>query len=377
MSSTKIKVKKEKKLKSKVVKNKKKAPVNIIIKAKPKSNIESKSIIQEKIENIAKNVKYIMPTKSVTDELVNSCLSALQELAVHQNKKKTLLEDETLIFAEIRCIKIQSLPGNIKFVLPHSTAASTGEICLVTPDLKKGKKVDHEPTIEHWEEKLRKAGVTNVKTILPLRQIRVEYDQFELKRRLLTQHDFIMVDTRILNQTSHVLGKMFFKRHNMLIPVRINETDIKKSIEKGLRTVMLRLSEGETSTIVVGHTGMVQNEVKENVISLINQLQTKYPGGEANIRSISLKLPLSLSLPLYITLRPSNTISAPKLRQKKPKNFTVLEDELSTIPGSRVKVAPDGTVHLIKVKKTDSDTPEDSENEETNSKLSDQENDKE
>lgn len=40
---------------------------------------------------------------------------------------------------------------------------------------------------------------------------------------------------------------------------------------------------------------------------------------------------------------------------KRPKHFTVVEDELSTIPGSRVSVAPDGTVHL----KMDVDCDED------------------
>lgn len=47
-------------------------------------------------------------------------------------------------------------------VLPHSTLGSTGEVCFITPDLKKGRKVDHEPTVDHWEDKLRAAGVTAV-----------------------------------------------------------------------------------------------------------------------------------------------------------------------------------------------------------------------
>lgn len=142
-----------------------------------------------------------------------------------------------------------------------------------------------------------------VKTVLPIRQLRVEYDQFELKRRLLTQHDFIMVDTRVLNHVSHLLGKMFFKKHNMLVPVRINEgKNLKNSIEMGLRTAILRLNEGETSTIMIGHTAMPQNKLKENIMSLVQQLQAKFPGGEANIRSICIKLPLSLALPIYLTL---------------------------------------------------------------------------
>lgn len=136
-----------------------------------------------------------------------------------------------------------------------------------------------------------------------MRQLRVEYDQFELKRRLLTQHDFIMVDTRVLSHVSHILGHMFFKKHNMLVPVRLDEQNLKKSIDVGLRTVMLRLSEGPTSVVLVGHTGMPRQKLKENLLALVQQLREKYPGGEANIRSIAVKLPLSLALPLYVTLR--------------------------------------------------------------------------
>ncbi|XP_013169512.1 PREDICTED: ribosomal L1 domain-containing protein CG13096-like [Papilio xuthus] len=302
----------------------------------------------------AKKVKYVMPSKAVKEDLVNSCLNALQKLTIHHNKKNTIFGTETSIFAEIRCIKIPRSRGNVKFVLPHSTAASTREICLITPDLKKGKRIDHEPTIDHWKDILQEAGVTEVKTVLPLRQLKVEYDQFELKRRLLTQHDFIMVDTRVLNHASHLLGKMFFKKHNMLIPVKVNEKgNIKKDVTVGLRTTMLRLNEGHTSTILVGHTSMAQNDLKENILSLISQLKDRYPGGEANIRAISLKLPLSLSLPLYLTLRSINTVGIPKLAHKKPKHFTTVEDELSTIPGSTVRVEPDGTVHVKKPKKGD------------------------
>lgn len=337
--------------------NKKAKPQKPKPKLTPPSPKETKIVKQVKEEikkedASKKKAKYVMPTASITDDLVNSCLTALLDVIVPNDRQKNkIFEDEKPIFAEIHCMKIQNTKGNVRFVLPHSTVASTGEVCLVTPDIKKGRKHDHEPTIDRWEEILRKEGVTGVKTVLPVRQLKVEYDQFELKRRLLTQHDFIMVDTRVLNHVSHILGKMFFKKHNMLVPVRINEEkNLKKSIDIGLRTAILRLSEGETSTITVGHTAMPKEKLKENIIALVHQLQTKFPGGEANIRAISLKLPLSVSLPLYLTLRPSSTIKPPRLTQKRPKHYTVLEDELSTMPGKVVRVAPDGTVKLKNLK---------------------------
>ncbi|CAH2236823.1 jg8574 [Pararge aegeria aegeria] len=330
--------------------------------------------VKDNSTNIVKRKKkshFKMPSKIITEDLVTSCLVALEKLTNHYDKKNAIFGDETQIFIEIRCIKIPNTKGNIRIVLPHSTLSKTGEVCLVTPDLKKGKKIDHDPTIEHWEDMLRGAGVTTVKTVLPMRQLRVEYDQYELKRRLLTQHDFIMVDNRVLNHVSHILGKMFFAKHNMLIPVKINEKkDLKKNIDNGLHTVMLRISEGQTSTVLVGHTAMSQSNIKENILALVQKLKDKFPGGEANIRSLSIKLPLSLSLPLYLTLRPSNSISAPRIKQNKPKSFVIYEDELTTTPGNIVQVAPDGTVNLKKINKrkrakndSDIEENEDTENE--------------
>ncbi|RVE45231.1 hypothetical protein evm_010121 [Chilo suppressalis] len=358
--------KKENLIKNKVVDKIKKPRKNKVMEKTEgehkRKKVSIKAIIQdEKVVQKKKKVKFIMPSKYVTESIVESCLNAINQLAAITKKKNAIFEDEQPIFAEIHCIKIQTSKGNVKFVFPHSTASSSGEVCLITPDLKKGRKIDHEPTVDHWEEILRNAGITSVKTVLPMRQLRVEYDQFELKRRLLTQHDFIMVDTRVLNHVSHILGKMFFKKHNMLIPVRLNEKkkDIKMAVDIGLRTSMLRLSEGPTSVILIGHTGMSKENLKENVLSLVKQIQDKYPGGEANIRSIALKLPLSLSVPLYITLRPSNSVvNPPKIRMKKPKTFRDFEDELSTIPNSRVRVAPDGTVSLSKQESSASDEEE-------------------
>lgn len=46
--------------------------------------------------------------------------------------------------------------------LPHWLLTETSDVCLFVSDLKKGKKIDHEPTIQHYEDLLRSKGVTKV-----------------------------------------------------------------------------------------------------------------------------------------------------------------------------------------------------------------------
>lgn len=64
---------------------------------------------------LKKKVKYVMPSQSVTEDVANSCLSALLDVVVkHDKQKNVLFDDEKPIFAEIHCIKIQNTRGNIK-----------------------------------------------------------------------------------------------------------------------------------------------------------------------------------------------------------------------------------------------------------------------
>lgn len=76
------------------------------------SKVVSENVVLKPLDK--QKVKYIMPSKNITENLVTSALNALQQLSVHYQKKNTILEDETPIFAEINCVKIQSSKGAIK-----------------------------------------------------------------------------------------------------------------------------------------------------------------------------------------------------------------------------------------------------------------------
>lgn len=60
-----------------------------------------------------------------------------------------------------------------------------------------------------------------------------------------------------------------------------------------------------------------------------------------------------IQINIVIIAGSSDTIKPPKLVQKKPKNFRVVEDELTTISNAKVRVNPDGTVRLLKSGDTD------------------------
>lgn len=79
--------------------------------------------------------------------------------------------------------------------LPHSPLPSPCDVCLIVKDLEKGIKVDHEPTANHFKEVLSGKGIGPelVSTIMPLRELRVEYNTYEARNALCGKFDVILV----------------------------------------------------------------------------------------------------------------------------------------------------------------------------------------
>lgn len=177
------------------------------------------------------------------------------------------------------------------------------EICLIVPDLKRGRRQDHEPTIEYYEELLKTKGVTCVKRILPVRQIKVEYDQFELKRKLCGYYDCFLVDSKLSGLVAHLLGKVFFEKRKLPVPIRMSNSNLNATIENALHKAHMNLhSAGNSYSVQIGNTGMSPEILAENLKSCIKDLAKYFPGGWENIRSVHVKTDKSISVPVYLTL---------------------------------------------------------------------------
>lgn len=136
----------------------------------------------------------IVDNKSNVDsEVILKALDVLQELnRIFSEKRNELFDDNKTIILQIECVKIPdcvsrklrlfvSLSQFIYYLfsfkkcclyffrssdLPHWLITDTSDICLFVTDLKKGRRVDHEPTIQHYEDLLREKGITMVIFIL-------------------------------------------------------------------------------------------------------------------------------------------------------------------------------------------------------------------
>lgn len=170
-------------------------------------------------------------------------------------------------------------------------------------DLQKGRRKDYEPTVEHYKSLLNEHECARVNEIIPMNRVKTEYDQFELKRKLVASYDHFLVDGRIAGHMNHLLGKEFYKKRKLPIPIRMQSKDLKHEIEHSLRKTSMHLhSHGDSHTMQIGNTLMDKKEILKNVLAACKYLSKNYPGGWANIRSLRLKSRTSLALPIYVTL---------------------------------------------------------------------------
>ncbi|XP_078053055.1 ribosomal L1 domain-containing protein 1 [Augochlora pura] len=291
-------------------------------------------------------------TLNLTDlsqEHILQCISAIFHLTEEQLKKKNALFDGECepLFLQVTCIRVPKTPRrHLRILLPHSIVRSDDEVVLFVGDLKKGKRQDNNITVDHYEELLRKHGCTNIR-VISFNQVKTEYDQYELKRKLIGSYDHFLVDGRIIGHLSHLLGKAFCKKRKLPTYVRLHSKDLKHEIEHALKKTTIQLhSYGDTHIVPIGHTSMKEKEILENVLALCTHLSKYYPGGWSNIRSIRLKAAKSLALPIYTTLRNKNSVKVPVVQPKRPKAYHDVTGKLSTVDNVNVTVTPEGEVIL-------------------------------
>merc|ERR1719180_347552 len=236
----------------------------------------------------------------------------------------------------------------LKLLLPHPTTPATRDVCLIVKDFEKGIRPDYEPTVAHYEALLAEKGVKGVTKVMSLRELKGEYKTFESKTALSHLYDHFLVDARIIRLVPKFLGKPFYKRKKFPVQVKLDSKDLVKEGEKGLNTSCMALTHtGTSSCVTVGLTSMPEDQLCSNLVAAVRHLETRYPGGWANIRALHL-LSGTDSLPFYVTLRATKEVGL--VRGLKRKNKGLVSGELSTVVGATVTVTPTGGVKVKRVK---------------------------
>ncbi|XP_036337645.1 ribosomal L1 domain-containing protein CG13096-like [Rhagoletis pomonella] len=123
-------------------------------------------------------------------------------------EKKTAIFSDFQYFLNVAAFKIPNVPKRmVKLNLKHSLVDKDDDVAIIVSDVQRGAKVDYEPTIQHYEDIFREAGIEGL-TIVPFNKLRNECNTFETVRKFGNTYDYFLCDGRLVGHASGFCGKV-------------------------------------------------------------------------------------------------------------------------------------------------------------------------
>ncbi|CAN6707732.1 unnamed protein product [Malus baccata var. baccata] len=236
------------------------------------------------------------PTKSIA-QTVRKAVNALIKWRNDklQTQNPDLLESDEFAYLVLTLKKIppKGRVNAYKIPLPNPLHSQLSELCLIYDD---GPKSD---LTKDFIEKKIKAENIPVAKILKLSKLKSDYVPFEAKRKLMYSYDMFLADKRIVPLLPKYLGKHFFKKKKIPVPVDLQHKNWKEQVDKICGSALLFLSTGTCSVVRVAKVSMSIDEIVENAVAAINGIVEIVPKNWGGVRSFHLKLFESLALPVY------------------------------------------------------------------------------
>lgn len=205
------------------------------------------------------------------------------------------------------------------------------DICFIIKD-SIPKKGDQDENIRNFEEKLKEAGVDNIKTIIPISKLKQDYKSSNLKMKLCNTYDAFLVESEIAEHVYTILGKHFITKRKRPMQIDMKkEKTFKISIENATKKVSFKLSSSSNlSCFEVGTMKMENVNIADNIMSAIDQLKEKWPGSWKNISRLYLKpmKPSKVTIPIYYSNINPNDVEVPVIQGAKQNRLDKLAEEL-------------------------------------------------
>ncbi|KAL8100624.1 uncharacterized protein LOC141687174 [Apium graveolens] len=213
--------------------------------------------------------------------------------------------DDDYIYLLVTLKKIPRKDHRVSFKIPlvHPLLDSLlfKEVCLIIDDRPKSN--PKFKTNVEVANKIIKNEDLPVSKVLKFSTLKSEYKSFEAKKKLYEEFDVFFVDKRVEKLIPGVLGKVFYgSKKKVPVAVNLGKCSWKEEIERGSRSVMLKLSGGTCSLVKVGKDSMEKDEIFENVVKVIEEVVEVVPRKWAGVRSFHLKFTESLAMPIYQAL---------------------------------------------------------------------------
>jgi len=159
----------------------------------------------------------------VVDALLKWCSSQSET-----QKPKLFDEDEEFVYLIVTLKKIpsKSRVNPYKIPLPHSLLSQFSGQCLI---------LDNRPnkalvTKAQAEDKIHSESIPIAK-VLTMSKLASDYRAFEAKRKLYDSYDLFFAEKSIVSLLPRLLGKQFFKKRKLSVPVDLKKSNWKEQVE--------------------------------------------------------------------------------------------------------------------------------------------------
>jgi len=266
----------------------------------------------------------VVDPNAMSQLVPGSVLQAVEVLhkVVEESKKKesNLIEENTPIQLQYNFKKIPQLKNKrLHARVPHTLVTDDTDVCLFVKDVHKGAedqedKRDFTPSVRHFKRIVEEAGVKKVEEIIPVIQLKREYHDFEMQRKLCDSFDLFLCDERISKFMPKLLGKTFHKKRKLPINVKLNGgPDVAaKSLRKALESVHgLITGQGSSTSVTVSHTGLTAQQTTENILAVVQHMVGVLPGGWKNISGLYVTTTKTTSIPLFVSTTSASSVQLP------------------------------------------------------------------
>lgn len=233
------------------------------------------------------------------DQVQKAVTALLKYVDSQKQGSKDLLEDEEYLYLNIALKKTPQPPKNpspIFLQLPHPIYdAENAEVCLFVKD-HKGE--------GHKAAKLRvkQEKIAGVAKVIGISKLKGKFEPFEAKRKLCNSYDLFVADDRVVPSLPKLIGKSFFKKKKVPIPVNLQAKDWSAQIQKALSGTYLNKNGGNCLSIRVARSSMTPEDCTENIIAVVLAAMEHTPKKWLNVQALHLKSVNSVALPMYQTL---------------------------------------------------------------------------
>ena len=240
-----------------------------------------------------------MASENLNPATVSKAVDALLKWRSSQSetqKPKLFDEDEEFVYLIVTLKKIpsKSRVNPYKIPLPHSLLSQFSEQCLILDDRPNKARV----TKAQAQAKIQSESIPIAK-VLKLSKLASDYRAFEAKRKLCDSYDLFFAEKSIVPLLPRLLGKQFFKKRKLPVPVDLKKSNWKEQVEKACSSAMLFMRTGTCSVVRVAKVGMERDSIVENVVAAVEGVVEVVPKKWGNVRSLHLKLLESVALPVY------------------------------------------------------------------------------